>query len=108
MKILKTREQVLDVIRGGRMFTVTFINSDGSIRKMNGQFGNKTIQKGKTGNGRAKLNYDREQNTITMSEFGAFSETGKHKRFRVDRLISVKANGQLYGGCRYEEMKGKL
>lgn len=95
--ILQTREEVLDVLRGGKMFTVTFVKGDGTIRVMNGQFGNKSLLDPWAGR-RSPNNRDEDHNTVTMAEFGAFSGGGNFKRFRVDRLISVKAHGRVYYG----------
>lgn len=100
-KVLKTRDQVINVLKGGRMASVTFIKADGSVRTINGQFGNKSRLKGGP-----KPFKDGEHNVVTVCEFGAGSgnNAGRHKSFRVDRVIYVKANGQLYKGCRYNEV----
>lgn len=100
-KALKTRDQVVNVLKGGRMASVTFIKADGSVRTINGQFGTKTRLKGG-----GKIFKDSEHNIVTVCEFGAGSgvNAGKYKSFRVDRVIHVKANGQLYKGCRYNEV----
>lgn len=105
VKVLKTRDQIVDVLKGGRMASVTFIKADGTVRTINGQFGTKSRLKGGS-----KPFKDGEHNVITVCEFGAGSgdNAGKYKSFRVDRLISVKANGQRYAGCRYEEVKDKV
>lgn len=102
-KVLKTRDQVVNVLKGGRMASVTFIKADGSVRTVNGQFGNKSLLKGGSG-GRSPNNSDGKHNCVTMAEFGAGCGKVGFKRFRVDRVIHVKANGQLYKGCRYNEV----
>lgn len=98
-KVLKTREQVMNVLSNGKMASVTFVKSDGSIRNLVGRVGVKTRLKGG-----GKSFKDSEHNVVTICEFGAGcgDNAGKYKSFRVDRLISVKANGQEYEGCRYE------
>lgn len=106
-KLLATREEMIAVLRG-RMASVKFVKADGSIRVMNGQFGNKSLLKG-GGGGRSPNNSDTKHNTVTMAEFGAFSGGGNFKRFRADRVITIKARGKEYYGPKgWEEAQKTL
>ena len=108
-KLLATREEMIEVLRGGKMASIKFIKNDGSLRVMNGQFRNKSLLKEARSGGRSPNNSDIVHNTITMAEFGAYSGGGNFKRFRVDRVLSIKARGKEYYGPKgWEEVEKTL
>ena len=91
-KVIKTRDDVIKALKGGRMATIRFIGGDGTIQKVNGQFGNRSLN-------HAISSF--LPNTITIAEFGAGSGGKKSQVVPVNWIMSIRANGQEYEGPRH-------
>jgi len=83
-----TRDEILKLVDDKKYFHVKFLKADGSVRDMVASFG---VQKFVTGKG--KKFDDADHNLITVWE----PKTKAYKSFKADRVISIKAHGEVYG-----------
>ena len=79
--------QILIGLSQSRFVTITFIKKDGSIRKMNGRFG---VHKGTKGN---IATSEHVPNLVVFRDV----QKQAYRHINVDTILSVKANGKVYG-----------
>lgn len=81
------RDTILSIVDDKKYFSVRFLKADGNVRDMVCQFG---VQKFAKGVG--KKFDDADYNLITVWE----PKTKAYKSFKADRVISIKAHGEVY------------
>lgn len=87
MKTINTTQQFREFVGdNGRLFSVTFRKSDGSIRKMVARL---NVTSYLTGGG-ARYNAAEHNNIVVFS-----MRDKAYRTIKIDNLLSVKANGEL-------------
>jgi hypothetical protein len=93
MKLANLKELLND----GRIFNVSFVKSDGSIRRFNARLGVRSHLKG----GATTYNPESHNNLIVFS----MDDEG-YRTIKVDNILILKANGKTYKTPKFLELIG--
>jgi hypothetical protein len=93
MKLANLKE----VLNDGRIFNVTFVKNDGSIRRFNARLGVRSHLKG----GVMTYNPESRDNLIVFS----MDDKG-YRTIKLDNILILKANGKTYKTSKFLELMG--
>ena len=86
--VIVNREQLINELSDGRMFTVDFMKKDNTRRKINARLG---VRKHLKNNG-VKNYDDAEKNLLTVYSL----DSGGYRSVPVDRINEIRAHGRVY------------